>query len=180
MTVNGVIDSYGCGAERGLSLSVLLAGEGGSVMTLNGTRAAYDFLGHLLQALIDDGECYFSISPFGGGSGYFQSEGPGLYFHLQPCTSNLAFFSEREGLGWVCFTDWFDQVPAAERDYDPSFVMIEGDQSAFGWLSGVLLRLPSQGERLVIKPDEVSRHLGTQGWSVEFRLLELGSSDSER
>jgi hypothetical protein len=146
--INNVIDKYGEPAQAGLCLEVLLDDTGRMGIRLTATPAALIFLGNfVLGFLEEEDECNFSLEPFGAGSAYFQrtqNSNPGLYLHQQPCQWAINLFPEGSGIGWLCLARHFEDVPVDEREYDPSFIAIEGDTNALLWLKEAFLRAASE------------------------------------
>jgi hypothetical protein len=90
---------------------------------------------------------------------------PGLYLHQQPCQWTINLFPEGRGIGWLCLARYFEDVPVDERDYDLSFIAIEGDTNALHWLKEAFIRA-SEGRSLAFSADELQEVLG----SVPFNL----------
>lgn len=169
MTINGAIERYGEPAQAGLSLEVVPGNvEGMLTIRLVATPAAIEFLGHLVSGFLEEEDCHFSLEPHGAGSAYFpaNSSGPGLYLHRQPCHSGTRLFPDERGIGWLCFTASFEDVPVDERDYDPSLIAIEGNTSAFLWLKETLSRAASDGHNLSINAEELQATFGSTAVSA--------------
>ena len=171
MSINNAIDRYGDAAQAGFSLEVIPAEVGCMCLRLIATPAALEFLGHLVSGLLEEDDCHFSLQPFGAGNGYFQRtrySNPGIYLHRQPCHSAIKLFPEGHGIGWVCFAGHFDDVPLEERDYEPSFIAIEGDLNALLWLKETFLRAASDVCYITISADELQANFGSVAFGLEI------------
>ena len=76
----------------------------------------------------------------------------GLYLHLQPCVSDTVVFPGGHGLGWMCFRNSFD-ANETERDYDPAYLVIEGQAEQLGSTRELFLQAAS-GHHVML--DQVS------------------------
>ena len=79
-------------AKRGMLKVALLPADdrGGDYILLEGSAAAYEFLGRLFLAHAKAHDCGFQISPKGAGSTLFKKGSAfGLYLHRLPCKEKL-------------------------------------------------------------------------------------------
>ena len=75
-------------AKKGMLKVALLPADdrGGDYILLEGSAAAYEFLGRLFLAHAKAHDCGFQISPKGAGSTLFKKGSAfGLYLHRLPC-----------------------------------------------------------------------------------------------
>ena len=130
------------GAAQGTLRVRLLDDAGEFQVSISGNRFVFEFLAEAISYLLECEDCKYDIAPFSAGCGWFgrTSEedddglalvGPtvlnagGLYFHRQPCVSDVVMFPSGRGVGWVCFPKAFDENET-EYDHDPAYLMIEG------------------------------------------------------
>lgn len=160
MTINSAIDMYGESAHGSIEVQVV---PDEHQIRLVGSRAGFTLLAYIVDGLLNEADCHFSLSPFGAGQSYFHGDGPGLYLHRQPCIPGNSIFPMGRGLAWLCF---LDDVPAAERDHDPSFIVIEGYEDALKYLQ-MLFAAMAESKNVVCSADELAEAFG---WGPGFSL----------
>ena len=77
-----------CGefADKGVQITVKALPEDRTYVLIEGDKMAFEFLGKLLLAHANQGDCGFFIAPNGPGCALFSPTAElGLYFHRLPC-----------------------------------------------------------------------------------------------
>ena len=128
-------------------------------VNFSGNRFVFEFLAEAISDLLES-DCKYHLAPFGAGCGWFGRHAEkdaagwylagstvlnsgGLYLHLQPCVSDIVFFPGGRGLGWMCFPNEFEGVDEKGRDYDPAYLVIEGQGEELNSIRKLFLQAAS-------------------------------------
>jgi hypothetical protein len=159
MTINAAIRRWGDSANGGLTVQVVYDDQSTRWIRFVGTGAAFDFLAHIIEGFLGEEDCQFSLEPWGGGCAYFERRkdrpGSGLFLHRQPCVFGAPLLGRDSGFGWLCLARYFEDVPETERDYDPSFVVIDANRDSLERLQGLFQTISSESSPLVMSASEV-------------------------
>jgi hypothetical protein len=171
MTINAVIDRWGDPAHGGLTIQVVNDDQSMRWIRFVGTGDAFNFLAHLIEGFLDEEDCNFSLEPWGAGCAYFERKdevpGSGLLLHRRPCLFGSPLLRSDSGLAWLCLTGYFEDVPKTERDYDPSFVVIDSNRDSLERLRGLFQRMSSESAPLVISASDVESLFA---WTSSFGI----------